>query len=235
MSFYDDLVKGKEKRKLLSVENRFNPDKIANSPHITKYIDQIIKLIDPKNGGRILDYGCGNGSFTKYLSKHFSNVVGYDPSREFIHQAEEIFPDITFFTSVNEVKKIPKFDVIIFIDSLHHFENHSLREINDIAYELLNENGIIIILEPNLLNPTMTLLHAIDTNERGLLRLGLAKKYKLLFRNFQIKKVGYSAIVIGPDHPLVVFLAQILDRIKVELFRSVLLPKIYLILTKKKR
>lgn len=40
----------------------------------------VAKLLEPLNGKKILDYGCGNGKFSRYLSKLGAKVVGVDVS-----------------------------------------------------------------------------------------------------------------------------------------------------------
>lgn len=232
MSFYDDLAAGKVKRSVLSLEKRFNPAKVLQSEHITSYIDEILYISKVTDKQNVLDFGCGNGAFSSYLAKHFKRVVGYDPSQEFIKQARVVNPDLFFTCDPLELNSQREFDAIIFIDALHHFDDESLDVVNDLSAKLNGPNGTVIIIEPNLLNPAMFLMHLLDKNERGLLRVGTISRYRKLFANYRETACGYSAIVIGPDYRPIVWLARLLDKIKTRFLRAILLPKVFYVATK---
>ncbi|GEM_PF-981635 len=53
-------------------------------------------ILSPYEFGRILDVGCGKGSFTHLLKKENNYVLGIDSSETAIRKAQESFPDIDF-------------------------------------------------------------------------------------------------------------------------------------------
>lgn len=57
---------------------------------------QLIELLDPKPGERILDLGCGTGHLTQQIAEGGANVVGLDASPEMIGQARQNFPHLRF-------------------------------------------------------------------------------------------------------------------------------------------
>jgi len=62
--------------------------------HLRKKISYAI--LSAYNFSRILDVGCGKGTFTHLLKKHNNQVVGIDVSETAIRKARESFPDIDF-------------------------------------------------------------------------------------------------------------------------------------------
>lgn len=79
-----------------------------------------LNIIGQFNFPRILDIGCGKGSFTHLLKKKNNNVVGIDISKTALAIAKSRFPDIDFLTlDVQSSKRIQnfftnnKFDLII--------------------------------------------------------------------------------------------------------------------------
>lgn len=65
-------------------------------------------------GKRVLDYGCGIGHGTYYLSKYAKTAIGYDYSKE----------------SIQEAKKNFKLDNLKFVDSIKDFEKHLLNDMD---------------------------------------------------------------------------------------------------------
>jgi trans-aconitate 2-methyltransferase len=60
------------------------------------YGQDLIPLLDPKPGERILDLGCGTGHLTAAIAKVGATVVGLDRSPEMIAAARQNFPELTF-------------------------------------------------------------------------------------------------------------------------------------------
>ena len=58
----------------------------------------VLKLLSPLAGKKILDYGCGTGVFSRYLSSFNTEIVGVDSDAEMIHQAKnETSTNIDYF------------------------------------------------------------------------------------------------------------------------------------------
>ncbi len=63
---------------------------------IWEYGSNLIDLLDPKPGERILDVGCGTGHLTHVISQRGCDVVGIDHSESMIDQARANYPAIQF-------------------------------------------------------------------------------------------------------------------------------------------
>jgi trans-aconitate methyltransferase len=68
----------------------------ARHGFVWKYGENLIQLLDPKSGERILDLGCGTGQLTQKIAEHGGDVVGLDASPEMIGQARQNFPSLRF-------------------------------------------------------------------------------------------------------------------------------------------
>jgi trans-aconitate methyltransferase len=72
--------------------------KLYDSKHsfVSKFGEDLIELLAPKNGEYILDLGCGTGDLTDKLHKLGVNVVGIDKSENMIEQAKKKYPHLKF-------------------------------------------------------------------------------------------------------------------------------------------
>jgi trans-aconitate methyltransferase len=58
----------------------------------------LVALLSPKPGERILDLGCGTGHLAKRIAEAGAVVVGLDQSESMIAQAKQNYPDLAFVT-----------------------------------------------------------------------------------------------------------------------------------------
>ena len=63
---------------------------------VWEYGRDLIALLAPKPGERILDAGCGTGQLTAEISRSGAQVAGIDTSAAMIDQARGNFPDLQF-------------------------------------------------------------------------------------------------------------------------------------------
>lgn len=92
-----------------------------NHAYYFNFVKRGLKKRIPK-GKRILDYGCGTGSYLHALSP--SHGVGYDLSQGMLKIAKEKYANnknLFFTKSVNMIKG--NFDFIICVDAIEHFSN----------------------------------------------------------------------------------------------------------------
>jgi len=79
------------------MKDLWNPT-LYDSKHsfVTRYGEDVITLLDPKAGERILDVGCGTGHLTHLIAEQGAEVVGLDQSPAMIAEAKTNYPDLTF-------------------------------------------------------------------------------------------------------------------------------------------
>jgi trans-aconitate methyltransferase len=68
----------------------------AKHAFVWKFGQDLIKLLDPKPGERILDLGCGTGPLTRQIAHSGAEVIGLDASPEMIGQARQNYPELQF-------------------------------------------------------------------------------------------------------------------------------------------
>lgn len=121
----------------------------------TEYMISRMDLTSPKT---ILEIGCGTGEVCYWIAqKTKMSVLGTDLCVPFIEEAKQklVLPNLKFevldFNKPEEVKG-RKFDYIIGNGILHHLYFHLDHALTTL-FDLLNDRGKIIFLEPNIYNP----------------------------------------------------------------------------------
>lgn len=63
---------------------------------VWKYGREVLELLAPREGERILDLGCGTGHLTSQIAASGATVIGLDKSPAMIERARALFPDLRF-------------------------------------------------------------------------------------------------------------------------------------------
>ena len=138
-------------------------DKRTKEVGHTGWYDPVIYSFDPKvrlktierirrneRYSNMLDFGGGDGDFSKMASQYSDNVLLYDISAEVIKRAKKKnghIRNIEYETKWNNITS-RKFDCIIAVTVLQHFLNDDdLEDKQRGLKEVLNKNGKLIILE----------------------------------------------------------------------------------------
>ncbi|SDN71437.1 class I SAM-dependent methyltransferase [Vreelandella arcis] len=67
----------------------WNPEGYARHTNLTPdQGDEVLRLLAPKQGERILDLGCGDGQLTERIAKRGAEVLGIDTSEEMVSAAK---------------------------------------------------------------------------------------------------------------------------------------------------
>lgn len=101
---------------------------------------------------KILDLGCGNGSFVYWIyEKGFSDVLGVDLSVEQVEISKKLKIENIIQGDAIEFLKGKKnyFDVIFMRDFIEHFKKEEILNILKLVYESLKKGGEVIIQTPN--------------------------------------------------------------------------------------
>lgn len=117
-------------------------------------LDLICKKVKLKAGMKVLDIGCGWGSFAKYAAETYDvSVVGVTVSKEQIKLGQELCQGLPVEIRLQDYRDIKeKYDVIVSIGMFEHvgYKNYKLFMEKTAGY--LNDNGLF-------------LLHTIGRNE----------------------------------------------------------------------
>lgn len=63
---------------------------------VSMYGEDLVELLNPQRGEKILDVGCGTGYLANVISERGAAVIGIDSSKEMIAKAKSEFPGIDF-------------------------------------------------------------------------------------------------------------------------------------------
>lgn len=115
---------------------------LTDLPYIDKFINKI------SQGAKILDIGCGPGTFTKYLREKGFDVQGIDLSEEMIKIARRKIPDVDF--KLMDMRKLEfeenSFDALLAAYSLIHIPSEEIPHTLKGFFKILKPGGSIMII-----------------------------------------------------------------------------------------
>ena len=128
---------------------------------ISKRLEILFKLADPKPGMRVLDIGCGRGESLAQLSKQKIEIWGIDFAPEAIKLSQKLITDVNLeknkfaFLIRTNAKELPfpngTFDLIFMLDIVEHLNPVELHLALSEAHRLLRGRGKLMIhTAPNL-------------------------------------------------------------------------------------
>ena len=148
-----------------------------------------IRFIKKKN--KVIDVGCGHGLGSVFLSKYSNLTIGVDKDKELVNKNTSNYKKIKnlqfkHFDLLKPSKSFfNKFDVVISMDVIEHFNKKKLGTVVDSYYNLLNSDGFAIIGTPNIASRPYASQRRIDTHEfeftRDEFEKTLLKKFKNVF------------------------------------------------------
>ncbi|PLT33501.1 trans-aconitate 2-methyltransferase [Bacillus sp. V5-8f] len=107
--------------KVKSTKDTWNPN-LYDVKHsfVSKYGNDLVELLAPKEGEKILDVGCGTGDLAKKLYDSRVDVVGVDKSKNMILQATSKYPNIRFMVrDATDLEYDNEFDAVFSNAALH--------------------------------------------------------------------------------------------------------------------
>jgi len=148
---------------------------------VSPKISKLKKIIDFKENLKLLDIGCGNGTFTYYFNQNLF-TVGVDNSRKMLAQKPEKISAVQA-----DAAKLPfkdnAFDIVFEANMLHHINNDDpiIKETSRLS------NKYIVLIEPNKINPLMFLFALLHKPDRKLLKLNIRDL------NNKLSSLGYES------------------------------------------
>lgn len=110
---------------------------------VSKYGDSLVELLDPREGEKILDLGCGTGDLAKKLYDSKVDVIGIDKSENMVEQAMNKYPDIEFAVrDATELIYTNMFDAVFSNATLHWVKPPE--QALDCVYKSLKQGGRFI-------------------------------------------------------------------------------------------
>lgn len=97
-------------------------------------------------GSRILDVGCGVGTFVHIANKYGYTATGCDGAVHMVKQSQDLGRE-TFLCNLDDVKIEGKYQAITAFDVIEHVENP--KEFVDNLAKVLAKGGLLLIATPN--------------------------------------------------------------------------------------
>ncbi len=110
-------------------------------------LDLVCKKIGLRPGMKVLDIGCGWGSFAKYAAeKYGASVVGVTVSKEQLALGSELCRGLPVELRLQDYREVQgRFDAVISIGSMEHIGPRNYQSYIQVVDRCLNENGIALI------------------------------------------------------------------------------------------
>jgi 2-polyprenyl-3-methyl-5-hydroxy-6-metoxy-1,4-benzoquinol methylase len=120
---------------------------------------RIYALVSERYGGpdkSCLDYGCGSGYGSHYLSRHFGRVVGIDISDEAVRDCNQAFsaPNLEFAVFDPQSQPFPdeSFDCVFSFQVMEHVPVADVNRYLHTIWNMVKPGGMAVITTPNKAN-----------------------------------------------------------------------------------
>ncbi|HTH45690.1 MAG TPA: cyclopropane fatty acyl phospholipid synthase [Oxalicibacterium sp.] len=140
-------------------------------------LDLICRKLQLKPGMRVLDIGCGWGSFMAYATEKYGvECVGVSISKEQVALAKQRYPDLPLEFRLQDYRDLnERFDAIVSVGMFEHVGRKNYRTYMQVAHRCLHDGGLF-------------LLHTIGKNLRRSVPDPWIDKY--IFPNGDLPSIG---------------------------------------------
>ncbi len=142
-----------------------------------------LRLGSIKDAGRVIEFGCGTGFYTKHIAPNSAEILAVDVSAEMLDEAKrnlKLFRHVSFLKA--DCKNLPfpdsEFDTALMANVLHTVSTPRL--ILDEAYRILKKNGALVIITYS--DYALQFIEKAEVAVRFLAKFGVPPPYGL--KNF---------------------------------------------------
>lgn len=127
-------------------------------------LDLVCKKIDLQTGQRVLDIGCGWGSFAKYAAEVYgAEVVGITVSKEQAELGKERCKGLSVEIRFQDYREIDEpFDHIVSLGMIEHVGNKNYRTYMQAVHRCLKDDGIFYSIRSEAMNQYVLLIHGFQ-------------------------------------------------------------------------
>ncbi len=119
------------------------------------WFDRLVELLDPLEGKRILEFGCGLGKVSVWLAKHGAQVTGVDLGPDLVEAARKVANinqvDCDFWQGDITAAPLAEpntIDAVIGLAVLHHLSAEGLKRALQACFSVLKPGGLAVFWEP---------------------------------------------------------------------------------------
>ena len=137
----------------------------------TSFRNSIIKKNIKKSNLKILDIGCGPAQILEQIPR--CDYYGYDIDQRSIQYAKKKYrkKNYHFYCkkfNETEIKKLPKFDFVIFFGILHHLSNKEADKMLTLCKRTMKKNSKLLTEDPILLEKQNIIAKFLIEKDRGI-------------------------------------------------------------------
>ncbi len=153
---------------------------LINNPIVYKIIQKVmsgtsfranfIKKNIKKKNLKILDIGCGPAEILAHIPE--CEYYGYDIDRRSINYAKKKFSqkNCHFYNkrfNETDIKKLPKFDCVIFFGILHHLNNCEINKLLNLCKKKMKKNSKLFTEDPVIIENQNIIARSLILKDRG--------------------------------------------------------------------
>jgi trans-aconitate methyltransferase len=123
-------------------DNEWDPDDYDDGHgFVAEYGRDVVRLLAPRPGERILDLGCGTGTLSAVIADSGAEVVGIDAAEPMVEQARKQYPDLTFEVADAREYDPDAFDAVFSNAALHWIPGEDHDAVLSVVADALSEGG----------------------------------------------------------------------------------------------
>lgn len=115
-----------------------------NFQFVSEYGEDLIKLLSPLEGEKILDVGCGTGTLSYKIAQEGALVTGIDSSKEMTNAAIDKYPGLDFINVSAEKYEVENEYDAVFSNAMMHWVADQERVVKNI-YKSLKIGGRYVV------------------------------------------------------------------------------------------
>ena len=137
----------------------------------TSFRNSIIKKNIRKSNLKILDIGCGPAQILEQIPR--CDYYGYDIDQRSIQYAKKKYRQKNYHFyckkfNKTEIKKLPKFDFVIFFGILHHLSNKEADKMLTLCKRTMKKNSKLLTEDPILVEKQNIIAKFLIEKDRGI-------------------------------------------------------------------
>ena len=137
----------------------------------TSFRNSIIKKNIKKSNLKILDIGCGPAQILEQIPR--CDYYGYDIDQRSIQYAKKKYRQKNYHFyckkfNKTEIKKLPKFDFVIFFGILHHLSNKEADKMLTLCKRTMKKNSKLLTEDPILVEKQNIIAKFLIEKDRGI-------------------------------------------------------------------
>jgi trans-aconitate methyltransferase len=111
---------------------------------VWQYGEELLQILNPQPGERILDLGCGTGQLTEKIAQTGAETIGIDNSPSMIEKAKQNFPQLRFEVGDGRSFQVDNPLDAVFSNAVLHWIKEASLVINSVQAELKSGGRFVV-------------------------------------------------------------------------------------------